>query len=309
MRRVVAAIALALACCGVVHALQVAPQFESKDQACQRVFGPNWGYNEWPNNGCSGFNCIPCATIPFASAGTTSAEMYCPISFSPPKWSSNTPASQAICTGEGTIVPKSVGDACPRCGNPVNPAIGNKFAREADYLGAGAFPLKLERWYNSASIEPSDTGTGRALTPGIFGDPWRSTYERRIVLPSELTAIVTAYAKRPDGKTHFFNRVNGVFVAEADVPDRLERLVGGTGQPTGWRFTAADGDLVETYDVAGALVSIANRAGLTQALSYDGAGRLVEIADSFGRRLVLAYDAQGRVATMTDPNGGVYAYA
>jgi YD repeat-containing protein len=119
----------------------------------------------------------------------------------------------------------------------------------------------------------------------------------------------TVYAYRPDGKTLYFKQVNGQFVADADVADRLVQLVDGSGNITGWKYTNAANDEVETYNASGTLTSLTSRSGLTQTLAYNSGGQLATVADAFGRTLSLAYDTSGRLATLTDPAGGTYTYA
>lgn len=88
---------------------------------------------------------------------------------------------------------------------------------------------------------------------------------------------------------------------------------------TGWKYTTSNGDLTEQFDAEGKLLSITNRAGLTQTLTYSDnttppeiapvPGLLLRVTEPFGRHLDLAYDAQKRLVSMTDPGGGVTAYA
>jgi YD repeat-containing protein len=70
------------------------------------------------------------------------------------------------------------------------------------------------------------------------------------------------------------------------VTEHLERLTE-AGVFTGWRYTTAE-DEVEVYDAQGRLVSIADRAGLSQTLAYDGQGRLSTVTHTpSGRTLRL----------------------
>lgn len=103
------------------------------------------------------------------------------------------------------------------------------------------------------------------------------------------------------------------------------------GAITGWDYVSAQDDETEHFDATGKLVSIANRAGLTQTLIYsDGtaganggyvlnatgaattvvlpAGRLIRVADSFGHTLQFGFDSVGRVVKAINPAGGVYLY-
>lgn len=195
---------------------------------------------------------------------------------------------------------KVLGNHCPKIGNPAHPSTGNKFQAEVDYVGTGPMPLRFTRSYNSRML------SGVAYKSAL-GLNWRSTYDR-IIGFSDSTFMPTAYVYRADGQTLRFKLVSGVFQPDADIADQFVRLTDGAGNPTGWKYTVAGSDDVETYDNDGKLIQIKNRAGLTHSLSYDGDGRLSVVADDFGKTLTLAYDASGRLASLTDPDGQVYVY-
>jgi YD repeat-containing protein len=175
--------------------------------------------------------------------------------------------------------------------NPICGGTGNKYQREVDYQGAGVFPLRFVRHYNSAWAEERGLGAH-----------WRMHYDRE--LAASATRVVIT---RPEGQAFMFNLSGEVWTAEADVTEHLERLTE-AGVFTGWRYTTAE-DEVEAYDTQGRLVSIADRAGVSQTLAYDGQGRLSTVTHTpSGRTLRLTYDALHRLSTLTDPAGGVYQY-
>jgi uncharacterized protein RhaS with RHS repeats len=60
-------------------------------------------------------------------------------------------------------------------------------------------------------------------------------------------------------------------LTDADIADRLVKLTDAGGVLTGWRYIPAATEETETYDAAGRLVSVANRAGLAWSLAYDPA--------------------------------------
>lgn len=189
----------------------------------------------------------------------------------------------------------------PKCcdgkneGNPVNPAIGNKFQEEIDYVGSGAFPLKLVRYYNSLS-------GGEGSQASRLGRHWTHTYSRSLLLSvGPAFAIVTAV--REDGRVVAFNR------ASADHPYLNEPASSETLQKTagGWKLVTDD-EQTELYDGAGRLSSVRMRSGLTQTLSYDASGRVASVTDAFGRSLLFGYDNLGRLIMVTSP-GGLYQYA
>lgn len=132
-------------------------------------------------------------------------------------------------------------------------------------------------------------------------------------------------AARPDGKYFYFKSLAGVWRPDADINDRLTRLSDAAGTLTGWQYTVAADDTVETYDAAGHLLNIRHRGGLTETLSYsDGsaagglvagtstplpAGLLIRVTDNFGRTLAFTYDAAQRIVSLSDPDQRLYQYS
>ncbi|HET7832644.1 MAG TPA: DUF6531 domain-containing protein, partial [Gallionella sp.] len=224
-------------------------------------------------------------------------------------------------TGKEYVPTKNNG--CPKTTagtNPCNAANGNKYQRETDYIGAGGYPLKFERVYNST--EPISSSVG---------SHWNSNYDQTV--QSITTGIYTsAKVIRSDGNQYSFDFANtNSAQSDADVVGQLIKSgIDASGYPTGWTYINEQ-DETETYNAAGKLISITNRAGQSQTLTYsDGtaganggyvldttgtptttvlpAGRLIRVADSAGRVLQFGYDTAGRITRVTDPGGGVYAY-
>lgn len=219
-------------------------------------------------------------------------------------------------------------------GEPINAGTGNNYSHATDYAGLGAYPIRFVRTYNSGGSAPA------AIKVSTWGSQWRGTYDRSITYLANAT-LKNASLLRENGSTQYFEQAIGTatpplttttWTPNADVIGTLvETGVNSSGNPTGWTYTNED-DEVETYNATGQLVSITNRAGLTQTLTYsDGtagtngghvltaagvatttllpAGKLIRVADSAGRILQYGYDAVGRVVLMTDPLGGKYHYA
>ena len=122
---------------------------------------------------------------------------------------------------------------------------------------------------------------------------------------------------RPSGVSYLFKKMGNVWLSDADIPDRLTELKDANGVRTGWRYTVASDDSVETYNAAGKLLAIADRTGRTQTLAYDlplasgGDGdpaTLDTVTDDTGRQLRFSYDPNKRISTVTDPAGGVITY-
>jgi YD repeat-containing protein len=178
-------------------------------------------------------------------------------------------------------------------GNPINPANGNKFQVERDFIAAGASPLRFERFYNSVPW----------VKRALMGSNWRHTYDRQLVVTTA-GGVTKATIYRPQGKGVAFTQQGSNWVGLGTTVERLQSV---TSPVTGWEFISAD-DEVELYDAAGKLLSIRSRQGVVQTMTYDTSGRLAEVTDSFGYKLVLAYNASNLVASMTNPAGKVTTY-
>jgi len=201
---------------------------------------------------------------------------------------------------------------CASSPYPISYSSGNKVLRETDYSGLGLAALSFTRTYNSSSAVNFDRQ----------GMKWRNGYSRSISLINNV-----AYTYRAGGKIYSFNHVASNWLPAADITDKLIELKDGGGVRIGWTYTVDATGEVETYDATGKLLYIADRAGLTQALTYSckvvsaicpvitpatvaaTAGLLIAVADPVGRSLSFTYDSKNRIATMTNPAGGVYTYA
>jgi YD repeat-containing protein len=202
------------------------------------------------------------------------------------------------------LSPKSNGSTCGvDVANPINAGTGNKWQHETDFSGE-TFGLTFDRYYNaSTTASPSNLGAG-----------WSHAYTRSSTVQSSDSWVTV---RRNDGKAYNFQQSAGLWVADADVPDRLEELKDSANVRIGWRYTTADKS-VETYTATGHLTSIVDSSGLTQTLVYSDistpvaiaptAGLLLRVTDSFGRQLNFTYDASSRISTLTDPAGGIYRY-
>lgn len=174
--------------------------------------------------------------------------------------------------------------SCP-LGNPVNPAVGNKYQVETDYQGGKPFPLKVARTYNSLN------GSWQFLPELDFN-----------------AGSVENVAVRPDGKRLTFAtfgssswvpsspNVTGTFVTRFDS----------NNAPIGWRFTTLD-DHVEDYDLAGRIASVTNRSGISHAYTYSD--NTIAVTHSLGGSVVYAIDLTGRITGFTDPGGKSYTYS
>ena len=203
-------------------------------------------------------------------------------------------------TGACEYSPKN-NDDCG-VGNPVKASTGNKRQRENDLQSAAVF--QFSRVYNS--------------NPPLFneniGAAWTHSYARSV---NSQPSGAWREARRQDGKAYDFSPVAGGWTTDADIPDRLTELKDASGVRTGWRYTVAADDSIETYSAAGKLLSIADRTGRTQTLTYDlpaasggddDPNTLDTVTDDTGRQLRFTYDTNNRIATVTDPAGGLITY-
>jgi len=226
-------------------------------------------------------------------------------------------------------IPNPKQDPCCEAGgsNPISAAHGAKTLEEVDYTGPGG-ELRLARMYNSARDPEKASG---------FGESWRHAYMRRLsVIDNATNNLVpipyhAAFVRRPNGQIFSFKKVSGVWQPDGDVNHRLVELFNESSQLIGRRLTLADGDVVETYNLAGRVTSIQQRNGRTETLAYsDGtsgpnggflldangdpttsvipAGILIRVTDPFGRALVLGYNTALRISKVTDPAGGIFRY-
>jgi RHS repeat-associated protein len=201
---------------------------------------------------------------------------------------------------------------CESEGNPIHAKTGNKYQKEVDYVGRGAFPLTFERSYNSFI----------GFTYGSAGPYWRHSYDRVLKVNSYgvfgtapyqwVNSPAKVLVVRPDGRELNFTAAvdastnyqlpEGAFLTAAPfVTERLQKTA------TGFRLFASD-DGIEEYSASGRLLSITDRYGRVQQLTYGSNGRLSAVEDSFGRQLLFEYNAQGRLWKLTDPAGGVIEY-
>jgi YD repeat-containing protein len=212
--------------------------------------------------------------------------------------------------------------------NPCNAGTGNKYQHETDYAGTGAYPLHMEREYNSGGMPPPSVATPPSVVPTVWGSQWRGFYDR-FVWSYGNTRLAGVEVQRANGKQYSFSLIGAstAGTGDADVVGTLTRLgMDTSGNATGWTYTN-ERDEVETYDATGKLVTLTDRAGLTQTLTYSctpvsatcpaatpatiapAAGLLITVTDSAGHQLNFTYDSSSRVSTMTDPAGGNYTYA
>jgi YD repeat-containing protein len=180
---------------------------------------------------------------------------------------------------------------------------------ELDYRGSFYGSLILNRQYNGQSSVHTELGTS-----------WRHSYDRFITTDFTIDGANAVLMARANGLAYAFTVNGNTYTSpDPDITDKLIRLNDANGNHTGYRYMVAADNSIETYNIAGKLLSILDRTGLFQTLAYSDsatpvsiapkAGLLIRVTDSFGRQLNFTYDSTGRIATMTDPVGGKYTYA
>ncbi len=251
--------------------------------------------------GTTGANCYG------TSWGNASVDRGRAVACKPPYQPNTTVQPNSYCYRPASTVDpdKNLGDQCCLEGNPVNVTTGNKYQSETDYVGANG-SLTFARHYNSGAWKGPSAPTNDGRRRSALGPNWTSNYDRAIVFV-DTSFVSTAAVYRPNGRILYFTFYNGQYRPDADIADRLAKVVNGSGELVGWTYTVAAGDLVESYDAAGKLVSVSER-GYTLHLAYTD-DRLSSVTNSFGSALNFYYDLQGRLSYFTDPSGASYVYA
>jgi len=171
--------------------------------------------------------------------------------------------------------------------HPIDFAIGNKFFRDTDYRGSGAFPIVFSRTYNS------------------FALGWNFAYTQRI----ERQAADKIVVRRPDGQTYKFALNGFVWTSDPDVVERLEWLPNANGGAGAWRLTLAN-HTRELYDASGRLLAIRNSAGQEQTVSYSADGKEMTIRGPDGDSLQLLLNDTGLLPlSITDTAGRTTSYS
>ncbi len=202
-------------------------------------------------------------------------------------------------------------------GNPVNLTTGNKIEYVVDYQGAGLFPLKHARAYNSehgkwtsfASLTIQNTGVVITsfcrvvrLENGRY-DFQGCGYGQTLNDNEQTLTFV-----RPDGETlRYFVRYGWPSSGNnSQVVVKAVRNV--NDEVIGWALNLDDGS-VEEYDLQGRLQRVTLRSGAQQTYAYNAtSGMLASVTDDFGKALVYTFNANGHVTSMTDPYGQVHSY-
>jgi YD repeat-containing protein len=201
-------------------------------------------------------------------------------------------------------------NSCPAVRNPVIASKGIKYQSEADLYVSETLKLTRVFW-------PSNS-----ISRGVprFGTNWNDDYQKTITFALSNVAGVSniVYALRSNSLMELFEADGSQWKSSPTNTNIINELKDSNGVRTGWRYTVDATGEVELYDTSGKLLSIADRAGLTQTLTYSDsstpttiapiAGLLIRVTDHSGRQLNFSYDSLYRIKTMTNPAGDIYTY-
>jgi len=199
---------------------------------------------------------------------------------------------EALCaegTGQGSSL---------AVGNPIFIGTGKKYQQETDYIDARDPAFALRRHYDSRiANSPGNSSVG------IFGAGWSSSFEPRIG-NLDAGASATRVMHRPNGHRYYFNPVDGRWVSNSNRRETLLQTA------TGWSYTTT-GDVVESYDDTGRLLSLSYSDGRETSLAYDSQGRLVQAMTVTGESLGFTYTTgthRDLVEFVTDHTGRSWHY-
>ena len=205
-------------------------------------------------------------------------------------------------------------------GNPIHPETALKVQTEIDYTSP--FGLSFSRTYRSDTGKFTNNYEVSLQDHSTFGVVFNECKQRNTsfyhFLSPTLASSVSCFNTTASGEKKLVLNRGGIgrkltFASDTLLPlttdnkDTIVKLTDGSGVFSGWRVKNIKNDSTETYSTDGRLLSITNRAGLTQTLTYNGT-QLTSVSDAFGRSLQLTYDTEGRLNKMTDPSGQVYTY-
>jgi RHS repeat-associated protein len=270
------------------------------------VYGDSIALSLWSYNG---LECV--APSPDPSPGTVrlTREVICPVNYSPGQSSGN------YACGCNPYWDCSV----PRCipcngglnkGDSTDVTIGNVTEEATDDPGNGVSPLRFTRTYNSLTASIHYLGYDAPPIEWPFGVAWSATYFQYISYVSSSDSGWTgAYVYRPNGSVLAFNESSGTFAFGGETSDTLVWTYDGSGNKTGWLYTADDASQ-EVYNLAGQLTSITRPGGVQLTMTYGANGYLSTVSDAFGHTLSFTWDnnPQPRVTSVNDSSAGSFAF-
>lgn len=203
-------------------------------------------------------------------------------------------------------------------GNPINIADGSKTHHEIDFQTGGLFPLKIERFYNSAVKMPD----------GNFGKKWQASGNAKIISTRIPSTGAETYTVQRLGGDYIAFTWDGVANDGRTIPVKTGVDVnlwlynyGVNGIPQVMVLTYKSGD-VEVYDLNLSILESANRyesklmwrenpVGQRHRYTYNSNGDIKTASDNFGNQLQYTYYfGSSRIETVTVmPGERVFRYA
>ncbi len=149
-------------------------------------------------------------------------------------------------------------------------------------LAARGLPLKINRSYNSQSVET-----------GVLGKGWQFDFEQRLIFEGNNIRWIS-----PDGQQFtYIGDGNGNFTPPANTKVTLTKSDPLLGSVT---YTIKDkNNLKVVFDDDGHLKEVADRNGNKVTYSYTNS-KLTTISDPSGRNTALTYNADNKLQSITD---------
>jgi RHS repeat-associated protein len=200
---------------------------------------------------------------------------------------------------------------CKECeahaGRPIELTSGNVWIDQSDYSIPGlSGGLGLQRTWNSMWSTSLWESNPPVEIVGMFGNSWRSTYEKRLKINT--TTNLREYWHADGNLTTFsYNSTSNVYTLAAPL-DEHETLAydASTNQRT---ITFVNG-VKEIFNVEGYLEKIIDRNGNTTTVSYDTHNRIILVTDPVNRTLTFNYPDEDThlVSSIQDATGTVATY-
>lgn len=210
--------------------------------------------------------------------------------------------------GVGVGEDENSDDSCPKSGNPVVLATGNKVEYEVDFTSSGELGLGLLRTYNHFW-----------KGVGLFGKHWVSNLDYKLTFATttidgcyprpgggacSIGASGAIYAWRPDGRIikYIKNITNGVFYEDKAGPvSTITVLTDGSFALRGEEGT------YETYSPAGYVTTVGNGAGINWTFTYANGTYPYRVTHTSGRYIEFVW-TNGQLTSVRDTAGSYYGY-
>jgi RHS repeat-associated protein len=186
-------------------------------------------------------------------------------------------------------------DACS--GNPINLATGEKYQTELDYIGPGAFPLKLERnyashretWQHAYEHKVENRINYRWIYPGTSYAHAIPRYEYSYLIVHDADGSQVVFTK--DNSSSPWSSESSPSSTLVNVPYSHASYRDNGTLSNSWIYTKSSGEVLK-YS-SGRLVSLQDEKGNTQSIVYNA--NVTQITDQFGSQLLLTKNAVGNI--------------